>query len=228
LRAAGYLRTAGAQIVDDHGHAVRLTGLSWFGMETSNYAPHGLWTRSMASMLDQIKSLGYNVLRVPYTNQMLDAGATPNGIDFSKNPDLMGLTPIQILDKLVDGAKARGLRIILDRHRPDSSAQSELWYTAQVSEQKWIDDWKTLVMRYKGNPTVVGVDLHNGTKDQTMVDQQWFRAMASYIGQRQLSFAFWCLNPDSGDTGGLLADDWQTVNTDKQMVLSPILAPLIP
>jgi endoglucanase len=343
--SAGYLHTDGAQIKDDKGRVVRLTGLSWFGMETSNYAPHGLWARSMASMLDQVALLGYNMIRVPYTNQMFDAGSAPNGIDFAKNPDLEGRKAIEILDKLIDGAAARGLRIVLDRHRPDASGQSALWYTPQVSEQRWIDDWKMLAARYKGKPTVVGFDLHNephgnatwgdgnaqtdwrlaaeragaavlgvnpdllmfvegveqaggksywwggnlrnaiaspvrlpvpgrlvyspheypgsvfaqpwfsdpaypknlpavwdeawgsvakttpvwigefGTKDQTKIDQAWFRGLATYIQSRGLSFAFWCLNPDSGDTGGILADDWQTVNAGKQAVLQPILAP---
>ncbi len=348
--ATGYFHTAGAQILDDQNRVVRLTGLSWFGMETSSYAPHGLWTRSLASMLDQIKSLGYNMIRIPYTNQMLVAGAMPNGVDAQKNPDLQGLTPIQLLDKVIDGAAARGLRVVLDRHRPDASAQSPLWYTAQVSEQTWIDDWKMLATRYKGKPTVVGFDLHNephdtaswgdgnmatdwrlaaeragsavqgvnpnlliivegvektpgqtywwggnlrnalaspvrlpvanrlvyspheypasvfaqpwfsdpaypnnlpavwdaawgsvaksgtapvwigefGTKDEQVVDQKWFRGLASYIQSNKLSFAYWCLNPDSGDTGGILKDDWQTVNDGKQAVLQPILAPAIP
>ena len=34
------------------------------------------------------------------------------------------------------------------------------------------------------------------------------------------------LNPDSGDTGGLLNDDWTTVNTTKDNMLNPIKFPL--
>ena len=90
-RAQNYLHTSGTKIVDSKGNVVRLTGLNWFGMETSNYCPHGLWVRSMGSLLDQIKGLGYNCLRVPYCNQLFDAGSTPNGIDFNQNPDLQGL-----------------------------------------------------------------------------------------------------------------------------------------
>jgi endoglucanase len=347
--AAGYFHTKGASIVDANGNPVRLTGLSWFGLETSNYAPHGLWARPMGSMLDQIKSLGYNSIRVPFTNEMFQSGSTPNGIDFTQNPTLEGLTALQILDQLVDGATARGLRIILDRHRPDSSGQSALWYTSTCSEQQWISDWTMLATHYLGNSTVIGFDLHNephdtaswgdgnmatdwrlaaeragnavlavnpnlliivegveavngndywwggnlrnagaypvalsvahqlvysihdypasvssqpwftdptypanlggvwdatwgylveqdvapvwigefGTLDQTTSDQQWFASMASYITSHSLSFSFWCLNPDSGDTGGILADDWVTVNTDKQTVLQPLLAPAL-
>jgi endoglucanase len=64
-----------------------------------------------------------------------------------------------------------------------------------------------------------------GTKDETAMDQTWLKEMAAYVTKKNLSFAFWALNPDSGDTGGLLADDWMTVNADKQAVLAPLLAP---
>lgn len=347
--AQNYLHTQGAKIVDSSGTVVRLTGLNWFGFETSSYSPHGLNVRSLGSVLDQVKSLGYNCLRIPYCSQMFDAGSTPNGISFSLNPDLQGLTGLQVLDKLVAGAKARGLKIILDRHRPDSGAQSALWYTSAYSEQRWISDWTMLATRYQGNDTVIGCDLHNephdpatwgsgntstdwrlaaercgnaiqavnphlliivegiqsvggdyywwggnleaaggapvqlnvanqlvysthdypssvygqswfydasypnnlpsvwskhwgylaqnniapvyigefGTFDQTASDDQWFHGMASYISTNSLSFTFWCLNPDSGDTGGILQNDWLSVNQNKQSVLQPLLASLI-
>jgi endoglucanase len=353
--APGYLSTRGAEIVDANGTPVRLTGLSWFGLETPNYTPHGLWSRPMATLLDQVKTLGYNTIRVPYSNQLFEASSTPSGIDFNQNPDLVGLSGLQILDKLVAGAKARGLRIILDRHRISSTQQSALWYDDQCwsagkcTEERWISDWKMLAARYKGEPTVVGVDLHNephgtatwgdgtvatdwrlaaeragnailsvnpdllvfvegiesaggasywwggnlrnagaapvrldvpnrlvysvhdypatvyaqswfsdpsypsnlpalwdatwgylvkqgiapvwigefGTKYETTSDRQWLAALTSYLGANRVSFAFWCLNPDSGDTGGILADDWTTVNAAKQAVLAPVLAPML-
>ncbi|KLD31941.1 hypothetical protein TB15x_23200, partial [Xanthomonas perforans] len=77
------------------------------------------------------------------------------------NPGLVSLTPLQLMDTVIARAKAHGLSVILDRHRPDSAAQSELWYTGQYSEQRWIDDWKMLAARYKNESAVIGVDLHN-------------------------------------------------------------------
>ena len=72
-------------------------------------------------MLDQIRDLGYNTIRVPFSNQRFNSGSVPNGIDFNQNPDLGAPNGLQILDKLVSGARARGLKIILDRHRPDAN-----------------------------------------------------------------------------------------------------------
>jgi endoglucanase len=346
----GPLRAVGGQILDEAGDPVRITGINWFGLETQELAPHGLNVRSMDSILDQVVELGFNALRVPFASQIFDPGATAGGIDFNLNPDLMGLAPPEILDTLIAKAGDRGLRVILDRHRPDSTGQSELWYTQAYSEERWITDWAALAERYADNPTVIACDLHNephgaatwgdgneasdwraaaaragdailaaapnmlivvegiesfdnqyywwggnlrgaaeapvelavpgrlvysahdypaslfaqpwfsdptypanlptvwgdtwgylaesgtapvlvgefGTKYETESDQQWLEAMAQYIGDNGLSFTFWSLNPDSGDTGGILEDDWQTVREDKMAILTPILAPLLP
>jgi aryl-phospho-beta-D-glucosidase BglC (GH1 family) len=39
------------------------------------------------------------------------------------------------------------------------------------------------------------------------------------------SWTFWSLNPNSGDTGGILQDDWKTVHQWKMNLLQPYLAP---
>lgn len=347
---SGYWHTSGSQILDSNNVPVRIAGINWFGFETANYVVHGLWTRGYKDMLDQIKSLGYNTIRLPYSNQLFDPGSTPNGIDFARNPDLAGLNGIQVMDKIVGYAGQIGLRILLDRHRPDSGAQSALWYTPAYPESRWIADWQMLARRYNGNTTVIGADLHNephgsacwgcgdaardwrlaaeragnailsvnpnwlivvegveavgndyywwggnlmgagsnpvnlavanrvvysphdypasvygqpwfsspdypnnlpaiwdnhwgylwkkniapvllgefGTKLQTTSDQLWFNALVAYlgVGTDRMGWTFWSWNPNSGDTGGLLMDDWQTVNQAKQGKLATIQFPL--
>ena len=140
---------------------MRLTGVNWFGLETGTFAPHGLWARNWQEMLDQMIAAGFNCIRLPFSNQLFDPESTPNGIDYGKNSDLRGLSGLEIMDRIVDGAGRRGLRVILDRHRPTADAQSELWYTDKVSEDRWIRDWLALARRYRDNPAVIGAGLHN-------------------------------------------------------------------
>jgi endoglucanase len=40
-----------------------------------------------------------------------------------------------------------------------------------------------------------------------------------------MSFTYWSWNPDSGDTGGIVGDDWNTVNQAKQAIVGPYLIP---
>jgi endoglucanase len=136
------LHGAGSKLVDASGSEVRLTGVNWSGMETSTFAPHGLWARKLDDMLGQIASSGFNAIRLPFTNQLFDPGSVPNGIDLYQNADLKGLNGLALMDRVVERARCYGLRIILDRHRPSvGGAPPPLWYTAQVPDERWIADW---------------------------------------------------------------------------------------
>lgn len=160
----GFLSTSGNQIVDETGEAVRITGVNWFGMESSTFTPHGLWARNWQEMMEEMAEVGFNTIRLPFSLEAFAPGKVANGIDFSKNPDLVGLTPIQILDRIVDKAGELGMRIILDNHRsaagagPNGNGQ---WIDSGYTEQQWIDTWKMLAGRYAGDPTVIGADLAN-------------------------------------------------------------------
>src|SRR5687768_11259425 len=173
----GYWHTSGNKILDANNQQVRIAGINWFGFETGNYVVHGLWSRDYRDMLNQIKSLGYNTIRLPYSSQLFDSSSRANSISnaptaawpqgmnlpliVNGQPNNQPLPPIQIMDEIIRYGGSIGLRFILDRHRPDSGAQSPLWYTSQYSEQRWISDWMMLAQRYAGNPAVVGADLHN-------------------------------------------------------------------
>ncbi|MET1007756.1 MAG: glycoside hydrolase family 5 protein [Propionibacteriaceae bacterium] len=156
----GWLHTAGSTILSAHDKPYTIKATSWFGMETDTCAPHGLWQISLDSGLAQIRSFGFNTIRLPYSSQCLHASSTTS-IDARLNPTLVGKTPLQVMDAFVARAGAHGLSVILDRHRPDSAAQSELWYTATYTEQAWLADWTMLAKRYATNSTVIGADLHN-------------------------------------------------------------------
>src|SRR5438270_11709504 len=153
--------TCGARILGFDGQPVQISGVSWFGMETGTYAPHGLWTRNWKGMLDQIAALGFNTVRLPFSNEALAPGRIPQNINYDVNPDLAGKTGLEVMDMLIRGASERGLKVILDRHRPTAAGQSELWYTDSVPEDRWIADWVMLANRYRGQSAVLGIDLHN-------------------------------------------------------------------
>jgi endoglucanase len=158
----GFLSTQGTHLVDSTGATVRLTGINWFGMETDNKTFHGLWANvTWRSMIDHMAQLGYNTIRVPYSDAALAPGAVATSVNTSTNPDLVGLGPLPILDRVIDYAGSKGMRILLDRHRPSAAGQSALWYIPGVPESTWISNMQMLATRYRGNPTVIGIDLHN-------------------------------------------------------------------
>ncbi len=168
--ASGFLHTEGSQIVDSAGHNVKLTGVNWFGGEGYAFAPQGLWVDSYQHQMDKMKELGFNTIRLPYSDAMLDKGRMPTGIDYSKNPDLVGKTSLEVFDKIIDYAQKTGLKIILDHHRSGDGASANengLWYTPEYPEATMIANWKMLAQRYAGNDAVVGADLHNEPHNPT-------------------------------------------------------------
>ena len=174
-QGSGYWHTGGNQIVDSSGHAIRIAGINWYGFETTDEVVHGLWAKDYHTILNTIKSNGYNAIRLPYSNQMVENPIVPPNISFASstgaiNTDLQGLNALEIMDKVISAAGAIGLRVILDNHRSEAGNSAEangLWYTSAYPESAWINDWKNLVSRYagfkdgSGNPIVIAVDLRN-------------------------------------------------------------------
>jgi len=149
----------GAQIHQD-GTPIRLFGVNWFGAETLDHVAHGLWARGYRSMIEQIAESGFNAVRVPICPLTLD-DVPPSSIDYSKNPELRGLGSLQVLDTLLAEMDRQGLYILLDHHRPDCRAISQLWYTDDYSEQDWISDLRFLADRYRDLEHFIGIDLKN-------------------------------------------------------------------
>jgi endoglucanase len=159
----GFLSTKGNQIVDEAGNAVKIAGVNWFGFESGRFAPDGLHARNLEDMMDQMVELGFNTIRLPFS-QDLFKGGMPSGIDYALNPGLEGLTGLEIMDRVIEYAGDIGLKIILDHHRPAAGAgasENGLWYDGNHSEADWIDTWEMLAARYAGDTAVIGADLHN-------------------------------------------------------------------
>ncbi|PCK06005.1 MAG: glycosyl hydrolase family 5 [Alteromonadaceae bacterium] len=50
-------------------------------------------------------------------------------------------------------------------------------------------------------------------------NQKWMEALRDEIAEERLHHTFWVINPNSGDTGGLLKADWETWDEEKYELL---------
>ncbi|MBN2445011.1 MAG: cellulase family glycosylhydrolase [Spirochaetales bacterium] len=50
-------------------------------------------------------------------------------------------------------------------------------------------------------------------------NQRWMEYLAQFISQEDLNHTFWALNPDSGDTGGILREGWNGVDESKYNIV---------
>jgi endoglucanase len=166
---AGYWHTSGKQILDSAGNPVRIAGINWYGFETPDEIAHGLWVQDYHTVINDIAALGYNTIRIPFSNQMVETPIVPQNLAFNNNTgpintDLKGLNALQDLQKIVAAAGQAGLRVILDDHRSEdgeSAEQNGLWYTSAYPSAAWVNDWTTLAKMFANNPTVIGFDLRN-------------------------------------------------------------------
>lgn len=164
---AGYWHTDGAAILDENNRQVRIAGLTWYGMESSYWVPAGLDYQPYTRILDQVKALGFNTIRLPYSNELVETNPMVTR-SVNANPELRGKHALDVMDDIVRYAGKIGLKIILDDHRCHASRPQNvnlldepLWYTSGYPESSWIHDWQFLARRYLGNDTVIGFDLRN-------------------------------------------------------------------
>lgn len=166
---AGYWHTSGSKILDANGDTVKIAGINWYGFETTDEVVHGLWSQDYHAIVDDIAHLGYNTIRIPFSNQMVESPIVPDNLSYYNstgpiNTDLKGLNSLQVLQKIVAYAGQDGLKVILDDHRSEAGNSAEangLWYTSTYTNQNWLADWDTIATMFANNPTVIGFDLRN-------------------------------------------------------------------
>lgn len=124
-----------------------------YGFETDNFIVFGLLARSYKFILDRIKALGFNMVRIPFSNEALLPTSFPRDINYNLNGDLAGLTTLQCLDKFIQYSGVIGLRVVLDRHSALAGMfhNESSWSVNPVyNEQRFINDWVMLATRYAG------------------------------------------------------------------------------
>lgn len=185
---------------------VDLHGLNWFGLETPDRAPHGLWTgRTTGDFLTQIVELGFNALRVPVSSEAIRPGFA--AADWAR---ASGGTGRAQLESLLSAARDAGLHVVLDLHTCDSSKiGGELPGRPDgcdgYSIEDWIADLEALAdLAAVYDPVVAAIDLTN--EPHALTWTQW-RDAATRGGQAVL-----CRNPrllvfvngvgDASDAGG--------------------------
>ncbi len=148
------------KVYNDSSQEINLYGVSWFGFETNNNVVHGLWARNWKDMISQIKELGFTAIRLPFCPATInDVGVT--SINYALNPDLQGLTSLEIMDKVIEEMDRQGFYILLDHHTSNCQSIEELWYNSNYSEQDWISDLVFVADRYKDVERVFAIDIKN-------------------------------------------------------------------
>ncbi|WP_438872987.1 cellulase family glycosylhydrolase [Paractinoplanes hotanensis] len=91
---------------------------------------------------------------------------------------------------------------------------------ASLTDDVWRPNW--FYLHENGTaPLLIGE--WGGRLGQDARQDKWMTALRDLIVENKLHQTFWVLNPNSGDTGGLLLDDWKTWDEQKYALLKPAL-----
>jgi endoglucanase len=91
---------------------------------------------------------------------------------------------------------------------------------ASLTDDVWRPNW--FYLHENGTaPLLIGE--WGGRLGQDERQDRWMTALRDLIVEHRLHQTFWVLNPNSGDTGGLLLDDWKTWDEQKYALLKPAL-----
>jgi endoglucanase len=114
-------------------------------------------------------------------------------------------------------------KLVYAPHEYGPTVSTQKWFHAgfnydSLYKEHWEDMWMYI---YEGDiaPICIGEWGGHTTGD----DLTWMKATVQLIARYGLSQTFWCLNPNSGDTGGLLNYDWKTWDEVKYNIIKPCL-----
>ncbi|KAL1530709.1 hypothetical protein AB1Y20_001608 [Prymnesium parvum] len=152
------------------GKRLRLKGLSWFGFEGDNAVADGLWQQPVDSYLEFFSANQFNAMRVPLALNNILSNPIPSRSMLSAETGLMGEDSLWLLEKIVMRAASKGILVLLDMHRLNSSLWPDpqgLWYSDKVTFEMLKGGWKELARRFCKHWNVFGADLlnepHGGT-----------------------------------------------------------------
>jgi endoglucanase len=127
----------------------------------------GLDRQPLDAICAEIRQLGFNAVRLPWSNEMFELDPVVADAKVAANPQLKGLHALDVFDAVIAHLAQQGVLVILDNHMSNAdwccsdSDGNGLWYNNAYPEASWLADWKAMVTRYLAQPAVVAVDLRN-------------------------------------------------------------------
>jgi endoglucanase len=121
-------------------------------------------------------------------------------------------------------------KLVYSAHDYGPGVYNQNWFSAPNFPQNmpaiWDKEFGYLAKQHKA-PVLVG-EFGGNSVAPTTVEGTWQRALLNYMKQNDIGYTYWSWNPDSGDTGGVLNNDWTTVNMDKLKMLQTYQWPIGP
>ncbi|MBI1424897.1 MAG: cellulase family glycosylhydrolase [Gammaproteobacteria bacterium] len=194
--ASGFYVNQG-KIYDATGQHIQIRGISHYGFNADILQPEYIWSMGWKEQIAQIKSLGFNAVRVPFVPDTLYNTTPVNQLSYVEpnlNADIIGKTPLQVLDMWMAEADRQGLYVLLDFHSVTNKRQYPTWFidnpadfnlmynNQAYTEADWIRDLVFVAKRYANLSHFMAIDIDNepnsivrwSTGDPNVTDPKYY------------------------------------------------------
>lgn len=161
------LHTSGAEVVDAAGARVKLDFVNWYGAESPDFVVGGLAYQPVGTIISEIVALGFDGVRLPWSDQMWESNPVVPASLVAANPQFTGEHARTVFQQVVSDLAAAGLMVVLDNHTSDAqwccsgSDGNTLWYNSAYPESSWLADWRSMAQTFGSVPQIIGADLRN-------------------------------------------------------------------
>ncbi|KAI1614428.1 glycoside hydrolase superfamily [Exophiala viscosa] len=175
------LRARGRDIVDKNGDRIKLISANWYGGSDMSMVSGGLDVRNRSGIARTIRELGFNSVRLPYADEIVQDNPVIEASLLSANDDLVGERALDVYAAVVQALTEAGLAVIVNNHITQARwccdgypcdmgwANDNLgpFCPVKQSEDDWIENLMAVMLPHVNNTYVVGVDLRNEVRGPT-------------------------------------------------------------
>ncbi|MCJ1339549.1 hypothetical protein MMC09_004839 [Bachmanniomyces sp. S44760] len=170
------LRALGRDIVDVQDARFKLISINWYGGSDEFFVPGGLDFKHRCDIAALIRRMGFNSVRLPYSDELVVSNPPIPDHSLTANPDLHGLHALDVFKACVNALTDAGLAVIVNNHITRAkwfdglSLCDATWHNEYLgpfcgrlrqTEDQWIEHWETIMSPFIDNPRVIGADLRN-------------------------------------------------------------------
>ena len=107
-------------------------------------------------------------------------------------------------------------QIVYSPHDYGPSVYAQTWFDKDFTTQTLLDDYWYDTWAYINDQDIAPLLIGEwGGHMDAGANQKWMELLRDYMIDHHINHTFWCLNPNSGDTGGLLDSQFKNWDTKK-------------
>ena len=121
------------------------------------------------------------------------------------------------------GSEAFNKQIVYSPHDYGPTVYKQPWFEKKFTYESLKKDAWTPFWLYIADEDIAPILIGEWGGFMEGDTLKWMNCLRQLIDEKKLSHTFWCFNANSGDTGGLVKDDFKTWDEDKYALVEKVL-----